>query len=290
MSSSALLLIPGQPIPTTHHLQSSKSLKAGKGTYLDAQGQLRASIVGRVSLDDDGLVSVVAAAAGGGKGQVGGGGGEAGVVPEIGNVVVGTVSTPFGTGRQLFLPRQIGKMQFSQLATFTIPPARVMLTSTFSYSFLSPSSVLSLVFRFCAPLVRQVIRLTPQQATIQILLVNNLPVASLPPSTSGGGGSGSNDGYTGLVRAQDVRLASIEPNGAPFKMSESFRLGDLVRAEVLSLGDARSYYLTTAARNELGVISARNERTGEEMVAVSWREMKDPTTGEVERRKVAKPE
>lgn len=36
-----------------------------------------------------------------------------------------------------------------------------------------------------------------------------------------------------------------------------FRPGDVVRAEVLSLGDARSYHLTTA-RNELGVVYARS--------------------------------
>ena len=37
----------------------------------------------------------------------------------------------------------------------------------------------------------------------------------------------------------------------------SFRPGDLVRAEVVSLGDARSYFLSTA-RNELGVVYAKS--------------------------------
>ena len=36
-----------------------------------------------------------------------------------------------------------------------------------------------------------------------------------------------------------------------------FRPGDIVRAEVLSAGDARSYLLTTA-KNELGVIFAKS--------------------------------
>ena len=40
-----------------------------------------------------------------------------------------------------------------------------------------------------------------------------------------------------------------------------FRPGDLVRAAVLSLGDSRSYLLTTA-RNELGVVSARSATSG----------------------------
>jgi hypothetical protein len=39
-------------------------------------------------------------------------------------------------------------------------------------------------------------------------------------------------------------------------MYSCFRPGDLVRAEVISLGDARSYYLSTA-KNSLGVVSAK---------------------------------
>lgn len=56
----------------------------------------------------------------------------------------------------------------------------------------------------------------------------------------------------------------------------------------MSLGDARSYYLSTAA-NELGVIWARSE-TGNVMVPVSYQDMEDTNTGKTERRKVAKPE
>lgn len=37
----------------------------------------------------------------------------------------------------------------------------------------------------------------------------------------------------------------------------SFRPGDIDIAEVLSLGDARSYYLSTA-KNELGVVYAKS--------------------------------
>jgi exosome complex component CSL4 len=40
-------------------------------------------------------------------------------------------------------------------------------------------------------------------------------------------------------------------------MYDCFRPGDVVRAKVLSLGDARSYYLTTAD-NSLGVVHANS--------------------------------
>src|SRR5690606_3837398 len=93
----------------------------------------------------------------------------------------------------------------------------------------------------------------------------------------------------------------------------SFRPGDVVMAEVISLGDARSYYLSTA-RNELGVIFAESEAgtstkdkllvtligrvshigirsclAGETMVPISWQEMMCPKTKTKEFRKCAKP-
>ena len=55
----------------------------------------------------------------------------------------------------------------------------------------------------------------------------------------------------------------------------------------ISLGDQSNYYLTTA-RNELGVVMARSE-AGNVMVPISWEKMRDPETGVVESRKVAKP-
>lgn len=45
-------------------------------------------------------------------------------------------------------------------------------------------------------------------------------------------------------------------------MYDCFRPGDVVRAKVLSLGDARSYYLTTAD-NTLGVVHAKSLAGGE---------------------------
>jgi hypothetical protein len=77
----------------------------------------------------------------------------------------------------------------------------------------------------------------------------------------------------------------------------------------ISLGDARSYYITTA-RNDLGVIFATSEAgswgprphsemmevadnlllVGGTMEPVSWQEMRCPKTGKLEKRKCAKPE
>uniref|UniRef100_A0A7N2KQJ5 Exosome complex component CSL4 C-terminal domain-containing protein n=1 Tax=Quercus lobata TaxID=97700 RepID=A0A7N2KQJ5_QUELO len=83
-------------------------------------------------------------------------------------------------------------------------------------------------------------------------------------------------------RQQDVRATEIDK----VDMHLSFRPGDIIRAVVLSLGDARAYYLSTA-KNELGVVSAEST-AGETMVPISWTEMQCPLTGQIEQRKVAK--
>lgn len=59
-----------------------------------------------------------------------------------------------------------------------------------------------------------------------------------------------------------------------------------MRAEIISRGDARSYYLSTA-RNDLGVISAPG-RGGRSMIPLSWDTMQCPVTLAKEKRKVAK--
>jgi exosome complex component CSL4 len=86
-----------------------------------------------------------------------------------------------------------------------------------------------------------------------------------------------------VLRREDVRLTEKDK----IVMNESFRVGDIVRATVISLGDEKNYYISTGG-NEFGVVIARSEE-GSAMVPASWKEMKDAVTGKVESRKVAKP-
>ncbi|AAW43097.1 hypothetical protein CNBD4680 [Cryptococcus deneoformans B-3501A] len=115
-------------------------------------------------------------------------------------------------------------------------------------------------------------RLTPQQAHMTLTTLSDRP---LPESS---------EDFTGLIRIADIRLTERDK----VKMGECFRLGDIVKAKVLSLGDARSYYLSTAA-DELGVVYAKSE-AGNPLLPVSYQEMEDEVTGKKEKRKVAKPE
>jgi exosome complex component CSL4 len=70
-------------------------------------------------------------------------------------------------------------------------------------------------------------------------------------------------------------------------MQECFMPGDIVRGLVVSLGDSRQYYLSTADV-DYGVVLAKSA-AGHLMSAVSWKEMEDPVTKVRELRKVAKP-
>ncbi|KAK4104684.1 hypothetical protein N658DRAFT_417961 [Parathielavia hyrcaniae] len=115
----------------------------------------------------------------------------------------------------------------------------------------------------------RVIRITPRQAVVAILVCGDTVLEAE---------------WQGLIRVQDVRATEKDR----VKIYESFRPGDVVRAEVISLGDQTNYYLSTT-RNELGVISAVSE-AGNTMVPVSWKELMDPKSGLMELRKVAQPQ
>ncbi|KAK9451552.1 uncharacterized protein V1518DRAFT_408868 [Limtongia smithiae] len=115
----------------------------------------------------------------------------------------------------------------------------------------------------------RVLRTTPRNAVVAIVVV---------------GDGKPTEEYGGVIRAQDVR----ETEKDRVRIEASFRPGDLVRAQVLSLGDGTNYYLTTA-RNDLGVVFAISEAAGAPMYPIDWRTMKCPVSGTTEERKCAKP-
>ncbi|KAJ7597158.1 hypothetical protein C8J56DRAFT_817502 [Mycena floridula] len=114
-------------------------------------------------------------------------------------------------------------------------------------------------------------RLSPLQAFVNISVVDGIP---LPQGEE----------FTGVIRSQDIRATEKDK----VKLADCFRSGDVVRGVVISLGDSRSYFLSTCSNN-LGVIFAESE-AGNTMVPISWQEMRDPITGKLEKRKCAKPD
>ncbi|KAF9891793.1 exosome 3'-_5 exonuclease subunit ski4 (Csl4) [Aspergillus nanangensis] len=148
----------------------------------------------------------------------------------------------------------------------------------------------------------RVTRVQKRQATVSILVVlddsaathplnpshtpsDNDNVAAILTSAANPENHSSSDElrFQALIRKEDVRVVEKDR----VVMDEMFRVGDIVRGSVISLGDQSFYYLTTA-RNDLGVVMARSE-AGNMMFPVSWKEMRDPDTGLAELRKVARP-
>ncbi|KJE91808.1 hypothetical protein CAOG_02891 [Capsaspora owczarzaki ATCC 30864] len=122
------------------------------------------------------------------------------------------------------------------------------------------------------PAIGNVVTATVTSITSRFAKVNILCVGSSP----------LREPFHGMIRIQDVR----ETEKDKVEMYKSFRPGDIVRAEVISLGDSRSYFLATS-KNDLGVVFAESA-AGASMLPVSWCEMQCPKTKAKEFRKVAK--
>jgi exosome complex component CSL4 len=126
----------------------------------------------------------------------------------------------------------------------------------------------------------RVMRLTNQQVVVEILA--NEASGSLlryPPE--------------GIIRREDIHAGvQTELVDSASVLTQAFRPGDIIVAKVLSLGDARRYFLSTAEPS-LGVIyatsSSSSSGSSSALIPVSWKEMEDTQTGKKEARKSARP-
>jgi exosome complex component CSL4 len=116
----------------------------------------------------------------------------------------------------------------------------------------------------------RVVRIATQQAQVDIVACEGVGMLK--------------NTHEGAIRREDVRTGANEQ----VQMQASFLPGDMVLCRVLSLGDSRRYYLTTA-EPALGVIHAASATSGKPMVPNSWKEMECPETGIKELRKCARP-
>lgn len=116
-----------------------------------------------------------------------------------------------------------------------------------------------------------------------LLLTQVMGATSNPFLNAHGADVGEN--FKGIIRSTDIRATEKDK----VKVVESFKPGDIVRAEVISIGNGNNYYLSTA-KNELGVVFARaHNGVGELLYAVDYESMASSKTGAMESRKVAKP-
>lgn len=125
----------------------------------------------------------------------------------------------------------------------------------------------------------RITRVQQRQLSASILLVDPTPTDVVSYT----GVTDDELQFQAVLRLEDVRTHEKDK----IVMNDMYRVGDIVRAVVISLGDERNYYISTAG-NDFGVVVATSE-AGNAMVPASWREMKDVVTGLGEDRKVAKP-
>ncbi|CAM9477372.1 unnamed protein product [Phaeothamnion confervicola] len=114
----------------------------------------------------------------------------------------------------------------------------------------------------------KVLRIDNRMASIEILCVGDTVLR---------------EPYTGVIKKEDIRATEVDKAEIP----KSFRPGDIVCARVISLGDSRKYFLSTAS-DELGVRWAKSA-AGAAMVAIGREEMQCPVTKQLEPRKCANP-
>jgi len=113
-------------------------------------------------------------------------------------------------------------------------------------------------------------RIMMQMATVEIISADD--IGSLK------------EHHSGVIRKEDIRAGATED----VQVHQSFRPGDIILAKIISLGDSRRYFLSTA-ETSLGVIKAVSSSTGKYMVPISWNEIECPETKIREPRKCAKP-
>ena len=131
----------------------------------------------------------------------------------------------------------------------------------------SQASAASLVPEVGQLVLARVLRIAPLLAHCELLLCEGRPTAP----------------YSGVVRREHIcEGAALDA----LRMEDCFLPGDIVHAVVASLGDARSFFLSTAPAH-CGVVAAKAEGSGLPLRALSAAEMEDPTSGARERRKVA---
>ncbi|KAL6237243.1 hypothetical protein BDW75DRAFT_204602 [Aspergillus navahoensis] len=211
-------------------------------------------------------------------------------------------------------PVSVDPTQVNSPAKSVISVSRTMKRATTSASTFAPSTVhdptaatkpkpkYNTLPAVDSVVLARVTRVQKRQATVSILVVldesaspqplnpsqsasDNDNIESILASAANPENHSSSDElrFQALIRKEDVR--AVEKDRVV--MDEMFRVGDIVRGTVISLGDQSYYYITTA-RNDLGVVMARSE-AGNMMFPVSWKEMRDPVTGAAEQRKVARP-
>jgi exosome complex component CSL4 len=199
--------------------------------------------------------------------------------------VLGSISThQAGPGTHVFEANIYASIVGSTLTT-PAPDKKSKPTISiprFSASLLSTSSPRDNTLPIVGSAVLcRVTRVQKMQASASILFVDHSsPITSFLSYTAS---TNEELQFAAILRREDTRAYEKDK----VVMNEMLRVGDIIRASVISLGDERSYYISTTG-NEFGVAVAVSE-DGNALLPTSWKEMRDVVNGKPEPRKVAKP-
>jgi len=162
----------------------------------------------------------------------------------------------------------LGKLEVSTITTAASKSKKeASLSPHYSVSII-PERIRDPILSVGQIVIAKVIRINLQGATVDIIAgetVGNLP-----------------EHFAGMIRKENIRPGGIEE----LQIHDCFLPNDLVRARVISLGDQKRYFLSTA-EPELGVVRAVSKTSGNIMIPVSGKEMMCPESKIMELRKCA---
>jgi len=118
----------------------------------------------------------------------------------------------------------------------------------------------------------------------RVTSISTLQVGCIDILAAEGAGVISRDGRQGVIRKDDLCPGPSEA----YEVADCMRPGDLILAQIRSLGDAHRYLLTTVDP-ALGVVRAKCASSGCFMAAYTPTEMQCPETLVKEKRKCAEP-
>ena len=116
-------------------------------------------------------------------------------------------------------------------------------------------------------IIAKVTRLAEETVFVEVLAINNQPTSNK---------------FEGVIKKKDIREKEIDK----IVVDKCFLPGDIIKAQVCSYGDSRKIQLSTVA-DELGVIFAVCEASGNYMIPLNEDEMMCPKTQKKEQRKTA---
>ena len=178
----------------------------------------------------------------------------------------------FEAGSGAYLCKSSGDVRATLLGRLVpLPPSSGQLKCSLHVVSATQQNTQDVVIEIGDVVTGRVVRLSTHQAFVKVLAVGDTPLRTGQQPSA-------------VVRREDIRLTETDS----LVVHECFRPGDIIEAQVISLGDARQYFLSTAEAM-FGVRWARSETSGQLMVPLSWKEMQDPDTKIKEPRKVAKP-